>query len=585
MTTPAHVFAERSTQSLARGDAEGALQHARQGLAACGEIAGLIWEECEALRTLGRTPERVLRLNRLAALQPHDPVILVELGLALLRTPSAPQAIKPLRAAIAMGYKDTGVELALAGLEMGGPDAAQCEARLRAILANEPTHMGAQGMLWRLLSQQCRWQEAARLEKRLLERIANGEVNAALTPFWLLGSDADEATLHGYALAHERLAVAHVQPLALPVRQPRARLRVGYLSSDFYHHATAMLVAGLLESHSEAVEVFAYSHGPRVDDDYRVRLKRAVANWRDINALSDEAAAHLIRADEIDVLVELKGRTYGARLGIAAFRPAPVVLHYLGYPGTLAAAGIDYLVADPTLIPPESQSHYAETVLRMPICYQANDAKRARPSATPRAELGLPEGAVVLCNFNQSYKWSERFMRVWMRALQRAPHAVLWLLEPDTVARENVMSLAREHKVEAQVYWAPRANMEQHLARLGTANLALDQLPYASHTTGSDALWMGVPLLTCLGNTYQGRVGASLARAAGLNELITANIEAYERLLGNLLAQPDRLRAIQREYGARATHAPLFDTATFTAQWEALLRDTYGRAVSASDRG
>jgi len=284
-------------------------------------------------------------------------------------------------------------------------------------------------------------------------------------------------------------------------------------------------------------------------------------------------------------LVELKGRTYGARLGITARKPAPVIVHYLGYPGTLAVDGIDYLVADPILVPSESELHYAESVLRMPLCYQANDARRARPAPPPRAELGLPDDAIVLCNFNQSYKWSERFMRVWMRALQRAPKAVLWLLEPDAVARANVMTMAKEHNVVAQIHWAPRAKMEAHLARLAAANLALDQLPYASHTTGSDALWMGVPLLTCIGNTYQGRVGASLNNAVGLNDLIVPNIEAYERLLGNLLAQPDRLLSLQADYASRATTAPLFDTTSFTAQWEALLRTTYDAWASAHAQG
>jgi len=591
VTTPAHQFAERSSQSLARGDNDAALQHARHGLAVCGEVPGLIWEECEALRALGRTGERMLRLNRLAALQPSDPVVLVELGLALLNTPSAPQAIKPLRAAVALGYKNVGVELALAGLEMGGPDAAQCEARLRAILADDAAHFGAQGMLWRLLSQQCRWAESARLEDYVKERIARGEASPALQPFWLLGSDLDEALLHRYALKHKQLVEGDANANSVgalantSTRDANQPLRIGYLSSDFYHHATAMLIAGLLESHSSSVEVFAYSYGPRVDDDYRTRLKRAVPNWRDINAMSDDAAAQQIRADGIDVLVELKGRTYGARLGITARKPAPVIVHYLGYPGTLAADGIVYLVADPILVPSESELHYTESVLRMPRCYQANDARRARPAPTPRAELGLPDDAIVLCNFNQSYKWGERFMRVWMRALQRAPKAVLWLLEPDAVARANVMTMAKEHNVVAQIHWAPRAKMEAHLARLAAANLALDQLPYASHTTGSDALWMGVPLLTCIGNTYQGRVGASLANAVGLNDLIVPNIEAYERMLGNLLAQPDRLLSLQAEYASRAATAPLFDTTSFTAQWETLLRTTYDAWASAHAQG
>ena len=588
MTTPAHQFAERSSQSLARGDADAALQHARKGLAVCGEIPGLIWEECEALRALGRLTERAIRLNRLAALQPSDPVVLAELGLALLDTTSAPQAIKPLRAAVELGYQSDYVETMLASLELEA-DPARCEVRLRALLVRDPTHLGALGMLWRLLNIQCRWSEAASLEASWANRIADGEAHSALPPFWLLGSDLDEAALHRYARAHVALRQAALPevlaPFASPTRQGSSeRLRIGYLSSDFHHHATAMLIAGLLELHTTDVEIFIYSYGPRTDDAYRARMKAAVSNWRDINTLSDREAAQLICADRINVLVELKGRTYGARLGIAAFRPAPVVIHYLGYPGTLVAAGVEYLVADSIIVPPSSEAHYDEAILRLPLCYQVNDAQRSRPPVALRADVGLPQDCVVLCNFNQPYKWSERFMQVWMRALARSPDAVLWLLDAGATARENVMALARQHKVAQQVLWAPHAHIDAHLARLGAANLALDQLPCASHTTAADALWMGVPLLTCYGDTFHGRVGASLAHAAGLDELVTPNIEAYERLLHNLLAQPDRLRAIQTEYGARAKAAPLFDTSTFTKHWEALLRKTYAAAAESAPK-
>lgn len=334
-------------------------------------------------------------------------------------------------------------------------------------------------------------------------------------------------------------------------------------------------MAGLFESHSIEIECFAYSYGPRTDDEYRQRLKQAIANWRDINELSDEAAAQQIRADGIDVLVELKGRTDGARLGIVAHSPAPVVMHYLGYPGTLASPGIDYIVADPIIAPPESNAHYAETVLRLPTCYQSNDAKRARPPATPRTELGLPENALVLCNFNQPYKWSERFMRVWLRTLQRAPHAVLWLLDPGDAAKRSVTALAQEYGVAAQLHWAAQRPLEVHLARLAAANLALDQLPYASHTTGSDALWMGVPMLTCTGEAFQGRVGASLVTAAGLPKLAKNNIDDYEHALLEFVTHPSRLHELQAEFSARVRSAPLFDTADFTRRWEALLLQTF----------
>ncbi len=580
------LFAEIATHCRLQGRPAEALHHARGAQTICGESALLIWEECEALRVLSRKAERVARLNRLAVLQPNDPQILVELGLALQETASAPQAIKPLRAAFALGYNNDEVALSLATVELHTGDAAAAEMRLRGILRNDPQHLGAQGKLWQLLRQQCRWAEAVPLENTMLTRVVAGDTHPALTPFMLLASECDAHTLKQHAIAFGNQSGETEPPntnaLSTRVRPQGAPLRVGYLSSDFHHHATAMLIAGVFESHSTSVEPFAYSYGPRTNDEYQLRLKRAFgddAHWRDVHDLSDEAAAELIRTDEIDVLIELKGRTYGARMGITARKPAPITLHYLGYPGTLAAAGIDVLVVDSIIAPEGLESAYTETLLRMPNCYQANDAKRARPIAKPRSELGLPEAALVLCNFNQSYKWSERFMRVWMRALKHAPHAVLWLLDSGEQARDSVHALAAEYGVAPQIYWAPRHSMLEHLARLGAANLALDQLPCASHTTGSDALWMGVPLLTCMGETFHGRVGASLVTAAGHPEWIAPNIDVYERMLIDFVSQPAALLALQRTFATCAARSPLFDTEMFTRQWETMLRAAFDAAI------
>lgn len=576
----APLFVELSAQWLQRGDANQALRCIREGQSICGEIASLIWQECEVLRAQDRALDRAKRLNRLAALQPRDPVVLVELGLALIKTTSAPQAIKPLRAAFAMGYADHEVALSLADVELHVGDFSAAESRLRNLRAENPDHLGALGKLWQLLRQQCRWLEATDAEVAIVERLAAGECHAALTPFMLLASDLASPFLLNYTAVYGRqssrdFSAGIEAPCPVRPRASGAPLRVGYLSSDFHHHATAMLMVGVFESHSTHIECFAYSYGPRTDDDYRRRLKLAIPSWRDINELSDEAAARQMRTDGIDILVELKGLTFGARLGICAHRPAPVVMHYLGYPGTLVSPGIDFIVADPIITPPESNDRYAETVLRLPICYQANDAKRIRPVAVPRTELGLPEGALVLCNFNQSYKWSERFMRVWLRTLQRAPHAVLWLLDPGDATRRAVMMLAQEYGVTTQVHWATPQPVDLHLARLAAANLALDQLPYASHTTGSDALWMGVPMLTCVGGAFQGRVGASLVAAAGLPDLAKNNIDDYERALLEFVIQPSLLRELQAEFSARISAMPLFDTVGFTKQWEALLLQTF----------
>ncbi|MBL8308899.1 MAG: hypothetical protein JNL19_00610 [Burkholderiales bacterium] len=579
----APLFAELATLERAQARTTDALATVRSGLAQCGDIAGLVWEECECLRELGRSAERAARLNRLAALQPNDAAVLAELGLALIHTPSAAQAVRPLRAALALGLQDADLSLALANLEIRVGDFAQAEPRLRALLKMRPDDLGALAKLWHLLRIACRWSEAAPVQQAMLERIAAGEVHPALSPFTLLGCEMSPALLRDYAERHGR----HVDA-AVAARPPHVRavartgpLRVGYLSSDFHDHATAILMAGLFEAHDpKRIEAYAYSYGPTGDSTYRARLQRAIPNWHEVSALSDAEVAARIEADGIDVLVELKGLTYGERLGIVALRPAPVIVHYLGYPGTLARQGVEFLVSDAIVSPPDSDTLYNETLLRLPRCYQANDRRRLRPAPTPRAALGLPAQALVLCNFNQSFKWSEPWFRVWLRAIAAQDDAVLWLLDPGASARAALAPLIAEHGVTARVLWAPRVPPAEHLARLPAADLALDQLPCASHTTGADALWMGVPMLTCLGDGYHGRVGASLLAAVGLNELITDSIEAYANRLHALLLDRARLRDY-RQHLADPRMLDLFDTAAFTQDWENLLLDTFARAVEA----
>lgn len=374
-----------------------------------------------------------------------------------------------------------------------------------------------------------------------------------------------------------------VTPKALVARFHRyqhSRLRIGYLSGDFHTHAVACHMVGLFEHHDPTVvECFAFSTGPRVETDvYRQRIKRAFEHWHDLNDLSDEDAATLIARHEIDVLVDLSGTTMGGRLGILKRHPSPFVLHYLGYPGTIAHPAIDFLVADSTVIPPEHEHLYAERIIRMPTCYQVNDASREHPARKERIELGLPQNAIVMSNFNRESKWSERFMNIWLTALAYERQAVLWLVDPGSRGRDEVLSRARVYGVEAQIVWAPRVPMSEHLARLGVADLALDQLPYSSHATGANALWMGVPLLTCLGQMFHGRVGASLVRAAELPEFVTDSEGEYSQRLQELLATPERLFSAKQHLTARRLTLPLFDTARFTKDWERLLHEIVNAA-------
>ena len=562
------------------GDFKTALAAAREGLSQCGENVRLIWQECEALRSLGNTLQRVYRLNRLAALNPADRDVLAELGLALLSTSSAPQALRPLRKAIELGVDDPEVVLALARLEMRDNNFVAASTLLHALHIKQPKNLGVIAALWETYKLQCAWEETKHFERKMLELIEEGDVHPWLAPFVLLCADISPQTLRAYT---ERLAKA--QASRLPRLTPSARspvetekLRLGYLSADFHHHATAMLVAGLFEHHDNGkFDVFAYSYGPRVDDEYRQRLKKAIPQWRDLNELSDRDAAQQIADDHIDVLIEMKGHTLGARPDIAAHRPALLIVHYLGYPGTICAEGVQYQVADSLIVPVGDEHLYVEKILRMPNCYQVNDSNRARPIETSREALGLPEDATVLCNFNHALKWNALYFDLWLRAIARVPNACLWLLDPGATARQALSARAEATGVATRLYWAPVLPLSEHLARLASADLALDQLPCASHTTGSDALWMGVPVLTCLGDAFHGRVAASLLHAVRLPEFITNDIVDYGRRLDELLRDPSLLRAAKRHLRSPDANFDLFNTVEFTRDWECLLETEYRR--------
>ena len=351
------------------------------------------------------------------------------------------------------------------------------------------------------------------------------------------------------------------------------RLRVGYLSTDFHDHATAHLAAGLFEMHDRArFEVFAYAADRDDGSAMRHRLRAAFEHWRDVRELTDEGAARRIADDDIDVLVDLKGHTGGTRLGVLAHRPAPVQLHYLGFPGTLGYAAVDGIVADPIVAPSGSDDEFSERVLRLPGCYQANDHRRVLPDAAARASAGLPDLGLVLACFNQAYKLTETFVTAWLTVLREHADAVLWLTVPHALARRNLHAFAEGMGVaSSRLIFAPVVPQAAHIARLRCADLALDVLPYGSHTTGSDALFAGVPMLTCRGTTFAGRVGASLCNAAGLNELVAESLPDYSERLQTLCADRARLVHYKRHLESERERLPLFDTATFTREFERLL--------------
>ncbi len=371
---------------------------------------------------------------------------------------------------------------------------------------------------------------------------------------------------------------APMVPLAPTV--PPARIRIGYFSADFHNHATAQLMAGLFEHHDRLkFEVTAFSFGPESQDPIRRRLEAAFDVFLDVRDRADREVALLARERQIDIAVDLKGFTRDARPGIFALRAAPVQVSYLGYPGTLGAPYMDYLIADRVLIPPESAQFYSEKIVYLPDSYQVNDAARVIAERVfSRAELGLPETGFVYCCFNNNYKITPATFDGWMRILRQVPGSVLWLLEDNAGAAGNLRAAAEARGVSAaRLVFAPRLPVADHLARQRAADLFLDTLPCNAHTTASDALWAGLPLLTCLGESFAGRVAGSLLAAVGLSELITGSQAEYEALAVGLARDSGRLAGIRARLAAQRLTAPLFNTELTTRRLEAAYEALYER--------
>ncbi|WP_354116949.1 tetratricopeptide repeat protein [Bradyrhizobium sp. LA6.12] len=354
-------------------------------------------------------------------------------------------------------------------------------------------------------------------------------------------------------------------------RYTHDRIRIGYLSADFHQHATSQLMAGVFEHHDRTrFEITAISIGPNDGSDMRRRIEAAFERFVDAKPQSDTQIAELVRALEVDILVDLKGYTQDARTGILAMRPAPIQVNYLGFPGTIGAGFIDYIVADRNVIPEHDYDCYAEKIAWLPESYQANDRDRAIADLMPvRAEHGLPDDAFVFCCFNDNYKITPDVFSSWMRILAAVENSVLWLFEDNPTAADNLRREAQARGVAPRrLVFAQRLPTSAHLARHRCADLFLDTVPYGAHTTASDALWTGLPVVTCLGETFAARVGASLLNAIRLPELITTTPAAYEQLAIELANDPARRAALRAKLARDRLTTPLYDTKQYTRDLE-----------------
>jgi protein O-GlcNAc transferase len=350
------------------------------------------------------------------------------------------------------------------------------------------------------------------------------------------------------------------------------RLRVAYLSADFNEHPTAYLTAGLFEQHDKSrFEITALSFGQNDNSPAQRRLEAAFEHFIDVGGNSDQEIAALMRRTEIDIAVDLMGFTKDHRLGVLARRAAPIQVNYLGYPGTTGAPYMDYILADATVIPEDHDAFYAERVVRLPGTYQFNDNRRAISQRTPtRGECGLPQNAFVFCCFNNPQKITPEIFDIWMRLLRATEGSVLWLITGIAKAAANLRLEAEKRGVAPErLIFAPKASVADHLARHRLADLCLDTLPYNAHTTASDALWAGLPVLTCLGETFAGRVAASLLKAIGLDALITHSFAEYEALALRLARDPAYLATLKDTLNRNRDTCLLFDTQGATRHIEA----------------
>ncbi|SEO60229.1 Predicted O-linked N-acetylglucosamine transferase, SPINDLY family [Duganella sp. CF517] len=446
----------------------------------------------------------------------------------------------------------------------------EAEKMLALSLGIDPQQANVMTHWVHLRQKQCEWPVYSGLEHISVSTMIDGTSALAM----LSASDDPAQQLAAARRFVNEKVNAAVAPLTGAHGYGHSRLRIGYLSSDFCSHAVSILTAELYELHDRSkFEVYAFSWSREDGSPIRARVVKAMDHYIRIDALTDEQAARTIRAHEIDILVDLHGLTLGARPNILAFRPAPVQLTYLGFPGSTGLPGVDYVLADEFLITPEMTKDFTEKPLYLPDTFQINDRQRAIAAKPTRASVHLPEDAFVFCSFNNNFKFTPDMFGTWMNILRRVPNSVLWLVADYPEVRENLYRYAEEAGIDRnRLIFNTRAVPAEYLARYQLADLFLDTFPFNAGTTASDALWAGLPLLTCAGHTFSSRMAGSLLRAVDLPQLITHNFADYEEKAVALANDPNRIASMKRQLVANRMTCALFDTPRFVRNLETVLQ-------------
>jgi len=546
---------------------EEALESYDRVLAARQDFAGVWNNRGTALRGLHRLDDALASFQRAATLAPGHFNALTNAAVILWDMRRLPEALAA--AERALGVQPGFAEALYAKANVLRDLSRMKEAldAYEAVLKSNPAHPHALNGAAQVARIVCDFKRVAALTPQLIQNAPGGR--AVIQPFVLMGYSDDAALQRRCAENMVRMFVPQRPALRDVRRYGHDRIRLAYLSADFHQHPTAQLMVELFERHDRSrFEVTAIAFGPDDGSLLRARLKKAFDHFEDVRGLSDAEVARMLRMREIDIAVDLNGHTAGSRQGIFAWRPAPVQVNYLVYPGTTGADFMDVILADRIALPADQQAFIREKIIHLPDSYQANDATRVVLPPPTRAEAGLPPTGFVFCCFNNSWKITSTMFDIWMRLLTQVDGSLLWLL--DGPHADNLRKEAQARGVDpARLIFAPKLPPEQHLARQQLADLFLDTLPYNAHTTCSDALWAGLPVVTCYGKAFPGRVASSLLKAIDLPELVTASPQLYEALALELAQNPALLKATKEKLARNRTTTPLFDSERFRKNIEA----------------
>ena len=525
---------------------------------------GIILRELKSYEAALASHDAALRLD------PNQPHALNNRGIVLRELNRISEALECYARAleIAPNHAEIHYNLALAQRECGLLETA-AQSYKNALTLN-PQYEFLRGDLLHLEMQMCVWSSFEKSCDDIFARVQRQE--RACSPFTLLTiSSSPDLQLIG-ARTWTRSKCSFVSKISARKEKyhPGKKFRLGYFSADFHNHATAHLMADVFENHDRTnFEIFAFSFGPNICDEMQARLKNSFDAFIDVSTAMDSEIALQAREIGIDIAIDLKGFTRDARPRILSLRPAPVQINYLGYPGTLGADFIDYIIGDRTVLPNEHRSFYSESIVYLPDTYQPNALRPVSQNAPSRLDLGLPQNAFVYCCFNNNFKITPSVFDTWMYILNQAPNSVLWLFADNSAVEGNLRREAELRSIDPQrLVFADRVPLPDHMARQRCADLFLDTLPYNAHTTASDALQMGLPVLTQLGTTFAGRVSASLLNAVGLPELITHDEVSYASMAISLAHDSAKLGELRSRLAGSFETTPLFDSRRYTRHLE-----------------